>query len=332
MIFKKILSTLGILTLAAFFLVSTVSADSNLSWTGQGTSNGQLNTVQCSGDTANPGQLLWIFTGGPNVTSATLTVNGTTYTGTQQGGSFHFVTGWYTLDPAVTNASVSWTGNTTGNPQLTISHGCPPLASVTFTKTFEQSSVALPANGDACFTLNPAAGTSQATQCSNNPLWEGLPVGDYTITETTTPVNYVAISPIVFVVRNDCSGESGLCAQIGSSTLNLGTYENKLANTNWCSPGFWKTAIQFNRFNVWGMLGINSSATYSTIPISLNPAPLKKGNPSIVTFAQVLASPQTYGGPAFNSVSDYFAYLLGWGGNQITGENCPLNAHGQLTQ
>jgi hypothetical protein len=61
-------------------------------------------------------------------------------------------------------------------------------------------------------------------------------------------------------------------------------------------------------------------------------APLKKGDPTKVTLAQVLESPSTYGGPAFNSVADYIASRLGWGGTQLTGENCPLNAQGIFTQ
>jgi hypothetical protein len=49
----------------------------------------------------------------------------------------------------------------------------------------------------------------------------------------------------------------------------------------------------------------------------------------------VLLSPSTYGGPAFNSVADYIASVLGWNGTQLTGENCQLDAngvfHGTLT-
>jgi hypothetical protein len=65
---------------------------------------------------------------------------------------------------------------------------------------------------------------------------------------------------------------------------------------------------------------------------SISGAPLsKKTSGQNPTLAQVLASPNTYGGPAFNSVADYIAAQLGWNGTQLTGENCPIDAHGNLT-
>ncbi len=123
--------------------ITTANANGGpLSWTGQGTSSGMPTTIQCSGDTPNPGTLLWVFTGGPDVTSATLTVNGTPYSdNSPSGGSFHFVTPWYTLDPAVTNASVTWTGDANSNPQLVISHGCPPNPDIKTTKAASQGEV-----------------------------------------------------------------------------------------------------------------------------------------------------------------------------------------------
>jgi hypothetical protein len=106
----------------------------------------------------------------------------------------------------------------------------------------------------------------------------------------------------------------------------------------WCSPGFWATALSQNRTAVLKYLADNSSNhldlttfLYKNIPSSLHPAALKKGSPSNPTLAAVLLSPSTYGGPAFNSVADYIASVLGWGGTQFTGENCPLDAHGNFT-
>jgi len=105
-------------------------ADTDVQWTGQGVTGGALNTVDCS--TLNPGQLLWVFTFGqaPGTTitdaNTTLTINGTdVYSGSQFGGAIHFITPFYTLNPSLTIATVHSDGDTTGNPQLVISHGCP---------------------------------------------------------------------------------------------------------------------------------------------------------------------------------------------------------------
>jgi hypothetical protein len=110
----------------------------------------------------------------------------------------------------------------------------------------------------------------------------------------------------------------------------------------WCSPGFWATALSQHRTAVLNYLAANSTNhlvltafQYKDIPSSLHPAALKKGSPSNPTLAAVLLSPSTYGGPAFNSVADYIAFVLGWNGTQFTGENCQLDAngvfHGTLT-
>jgi hypothetical protein len=126
---------LAALTALALMASGGAWANTSVTWTGQGTTDGQLNTLQCSGDTADPGTLLWIFTfGQPNATNpitdqnTTLTINGTdVYQGTQNGNEIHFITDWYTLDPSVTVAIAFSTGDVgRGNPQLTISHGCPP--------------------------------------------------------------------------------------------------------------------------------------------------------------------------------------------------------------
>ncbi|MBI3342506.1 hypothetical protein HY024_05280 [Candidatus Curtissbacteria bacterium] len=109
---------------------------------------------------------------------------------------------------------------------------------------------------------------------------------------------------------------------------------NVQCNTFWCSPGYWGSAA---KFDIYAYINAHKVVTppptiagtdlYSSIT-GISPAALKSGSPPNPTLAAVLGSPSTYGGPAFNSVADYFAYLLGWGGNQNTGENCPLNANG----
>jgi hypothetical protein len=110
-----------------------VQADTTqLNYTGQGTSNGQLNTEQC-GDNADPGAggwqngataddyILWIFDtdGGNTNGDEMLNVNGDTYTGGHQ-----VVTPSYDLS-AIT-AFMSFTVGSTGSGDwnLVISHGC----------------------------------------------------------------------------------------------------------------------------------------------------------------------------------------------------------------
>lgn len=114
--------------LVGMMLVSTgvVSASGTVNWTGQGTTDGDLNSTEC--DSENNAYLLWIFTlggGGNTVTSAVLTVNSDVYDNGQQfGNEYHFLTDSYDLDTVA--ASVDYEGNLgTGRAGLRISHGCP---------------------------------------------------------------------------------------------------------------------------------------------------------------------------------------------------------------
>jgi hypothetical protein len=87
----------------------------------------------------------------------------------------------------------------------------------------------------------------------------------------------------------------------------------------WCSPGFWSQhpELALPEVNV-------NTVHYNTI----GGAPLKAGSPSDPTLADVLNDPNIYGGEAFNSVANYIGAQKGWTGTQSTGENCPLDAHG----
>jgi hypothetical protein len=106
----------------------------------------------------------------------------------------------------------------------------------------------------------------------------------------------------------------------------------------WCSPGFWATALKQNRaavltylFTHTGSGLVLTSFKYNNIPNNLKVPLSKKAPSSDPTLAQVLLDPSGYGGPAFNAVANYIALRLGWNGTQNTGENCPLDAHGNLT-
>ncbi|HSX18136.1 MAG TPA: Ig-like domain-containing protein [Candidatus Saccharimonadales bacterium] len=152
-------------------------------------------------------------------------------------------------------------------------------------------------------------------------------------------------------------GNASLVRSANSAALVAGSYAYKASvagNTNylgdesdcepltvtnpfWCSPGFWATALSKNRTGVLNYLLVNAggldltTAHYNDIPSNLKAPLSKKATITNPTLAQVLASPNIYGGPAFNSVADYISLRLGWGGTQNTGENCPLDAHGNFT-
>jgi hypothetical protein len=98
-------------------------AVSPMPWTGQGVTNGVLDTVEC--DEASTPILNWVFTYGGNFspTDVTLNVNGGKYTVAveETGHSTHFTTPFFDLATLV--AYVSWVGQI-GNAQLVVSSGC----------------------------------------------------------------------------------------------------------------------------------------------------------------------------------------------------------------
>jgi hypothetical protein len=188
----------------------------------------------------------------------------------------------------------------------------------------------------------------------------------------TGAVNGFATEPVTFTFypNNSCTGQGVSAANTGadgtavrsadSAALAPGFYSysaNIAGNSNylgatatcepltvqglWCSPGFWATALSQHRTAVLNYLfnhttpQLDLTKTFYITVLNAGGAHLKKGDPTKVTLAQVLLSPSTYGGPAFNSVADYIAHQLGWGGTQFTGENCQLDAngvfHGTLT-
>jgi hypothetical protein len=73
-----------------------------------------------------------------------------------------------------------------------------------------------------------------------------------------------------------------------------------VVSTTWCSPGFWKN----HGLNTWiGLQGVKYSTLIGAAPLSKKAPP---GDPTLLT---VISNPNTYGGPAANSVADYLAFL-----------------------
>jgi hypothetical protein len=83
----------------------------------------------------------------------------------------------------------------------------------------------------------------------------------------------------------------------------------------WCSPGFWRNNYDKHGASAWPQPAVDYANTlYSAIPSPVagfgKPA-LKNGAPANATALQVLESPQTYGGPAFNYVGTWLSDLVG---------------------
>jgi hypothetical protein len=105
---------------------SATSVGTTVSWMGNGVTDGHFDTVQCSGDTPNPGDVFWVLTAS-GADSATITINsGSAANMTQQGnGAFHYLQTGFNGDFAHLTASATYLGESHGNVNLVISHGCP---------------------------------------------------------------------------------------------------------------------------------------------------------------------------------------------------------------
>jgi len=84
----------------------------------------------------------------------------------------------------------------------------------------------------------------------------------------------------------------------------------------WCSPGYWR---QPQHLDSWAATGFSPSDLYNQ-----HISPEIASNP---TLGQVLASPQTYGGRAFNAVGDLLSDAhpdVNFTGERVE-DSCPLN-------
>jgi hypothetical protein len=163
-------------------------ADGSVDWTGQGTTNGSLNTTQC--DAENTPYLLWVFTpgGGQNtVTAATLHLGGSgagDFAMNQDKGQWKATTGFFDL--ATLEANVTFTGNLgSGNANLVISHGCPgneaAIASITTEIHAGASDVGdpTPIPNESTIDLGSTVHDSATLTTDSDPL--DLPDGSYVI-------------------------------------------------------------------------------------------------------------------------------------------------------
>jgi hypothetical protein len=93
-------------------------------------------------------------------------------------------------------------------------------------------------------------------------------------------------------------------------------------DAEWCSPGFWRNNANKHGANQWP---VSTDTKYNAVISD----PTVAGDPSLL---DVLNSPQTYGGAAFNAVGTYLSIEAGLNvqfdenGNPI--HNCPLDQQG----
>jgi hypothetical protein len=126
--------------------VGIASADSGtVDWTGNGTTDGQLNDSQC--DLNNTPYLFWVLSPADNISAAELWINGVDQgamaPATDNGNAaFQLQTGWFDLNGLTASAAITTTGDTVKGLKLKISHGCAgqtESSSTSFTETLESS-------------------------------------------------------------------------------------------------------------------------------------------------------------------------------------------------
>jgi hypothetical protein len=114
---------------------------------------------------------------------------------------------------------------------------------------------------------------------------------------------------------------SGVVAALGNITVCSNPHEDP-PPSNWCSPGYWR-----NHLAAWTSTGISGSALYTSYFEASTLS--KKAGVSNPTLSQVVQSPQTYGGAAFNNVGDLLSDNhpgVNWSpGDERTEDSCPLS-------
>ena len=119
---KLIISVISLVALAALLIPSSAMAADTATFTGQGTTNGKLNTEICQPD-GKP-YVLFIYQTDKNAKTATITVNGVLQPMVKFGnGTFKYTADWALPSNLIGNVTATSDG-TSKNPRLLISHGC----------------------------------------------------------------------------------------------------------------------------------------------------------------------------------------------------------------
>jgi hypothetical protein len=200
---RKLVSLVVAAAFMALAITSVASAATTVPYTGQGFTNGSLNTSQCGPDPAPDSTspyLLWVLTAN-GATSATITGPWGTANMTDN-GQWKYVSGYYTPDQ-LTNVSASFEGTTNGNPQLVVSHGCAGIPAV---DSHTATEIHL-AGGHTAVSGAQPLGTSvhdSATVTTDNDI-------------NGNPVAIPAGSTVKFTFYNGVDGDSCGGSAIGSS-------------------------------------------------------------------------------------------------------------------
>ena len=252
--------------------------------------------------------------------------------------SDHMVSGeiWVTNDgtvPAEVTA-VSDTGDGIGSPTPSCDGGLPQTLAVGGVLHCTYSASSTGANGTNTADATVTGGTStpgtapitfgdpttKVDECVNVTDSLAGSLGTVCANESPKTIHYsVQVGPYDSCGDKTVNNTATFLGASGATGSDSASVIVHVRCVYWCSPGYWSQNLSVT--NTY----FDTGKLYSTIP---GGAPLKKGSPANPSIGAVLASPSIYGGPAFNSVGDYFATLLGWGGTQNYNDGCPIDAHG----
>lgn len=211
----RILSVcIGLLLVGMSIFVNRVYADGSVSWGGKGSEN-----LPCSGGAH------WVLTGANDATSATLEVNGGTYSMHQSGNGSWSADSSGPLDSSL-SASASWVGDAS-NPSLQLSHctGDTPTETPTNTPPPTETSTNTPPPTETSTNTPPPTETPTLGPSLTPTRTPTGPTATPEPTNTPKPENPTPTSTPV--EQNTAGGNSGFrfeLALLGVAFLALGAF------------------------------------------------------------------------------------------------------------
>jgi hypothetical protein len=298
----------------------TTTGDNTLTWTGQGTTDGELNSVVCDEGLpagVEPGDpyLFWVFTfdGATLGGAPTLTVNGEDQpAGTLQGNNYHFVTPFFELDTLAAYVTFNVASLPTHGPNnppsanmvLTISHGCPggeveKTATLSVVKFFDGNANGVldagePFLDDWYFTVD---GDLYST-----PFSDIVDVGTYNVTELMPDEpNWVASNITVdgtesYTINSSTEVELAL-EENDDVTIYFGNY--CVEPSGGFSPGYWSQVVMSKGPNPVPVssrrISADLYATFVNYITAVNPVTLVNNDGTPASFSNALTLSQWIG-------------------------------------
>lgn len=149
-----------------------------------------------------------------------------------------------------------------------------------------------------------------------NQLYVSAPSGylisGYCIKAGTETINVMVNPPQASIVLSAANGKD-------ISHFSLKFVKSPTGGGEWCSPGFWRNNAMKHGASAWP---VPTATKYNNVVTS----PTVAGDPTLL---DVLLSPKTYGGAAFNAVGDYLSSEsphVDFDGTRTN--NCPIDQHG----